>query len=227
MPLTISFLGHSGFVFDDGSHKVCVDPFLTGNELAVSEPGDIRCDYLALTHGHADHMNDDGFAIAQNNGATVVSVFEVCNYFTERGHDRVEPGNPGGRVYTSFGHIAFTPAIHSSSYEGRYMGMPAGLILYFDEPDVTVYHTGDTALFSDMKLIGEIARPDVMCVCVGDRFTMGAKLATRAVDLVSPRVAIPMHYKTFGLLAQSIEGFEPSDAEVRELAPGEAMTWPQ
>ncbi|NBC11009.1 MAG: metal-dependent hydrolase, partial [Planctomycetes bacterium] len=183
MPLEITFLGHSGFLFDDGSQQVCVDPFLTGNQLARHTPADIRCDYLALTHGHADHMNDDGLAIARNNGATVVSVFEICNYFAEQGHDRVEPGNPGGRVHTDFGYIAFTPAIHSSSHEGRYMGMPAGLILRFESADVTVYHTGDTALFGDMKLIGQLARPDIMCVCTGDRFTMGTKLATMAVDL--------------------------------------------
>ncbi len=227
MSLNITFLGHSGFLFDDGTHKLCVDPFLTGNELARHTPADVTCDYLAITHGHADHLNDDGLAIARNNGATVISVFEICNWFAEQGHDKVEPGNPGGRIYTDFGHVAITPAIHSSSYEGRYMGMPTGLILHFDALDLSVYHTGDTALFSDMKLIGEIARPDVMCVCMGDRFTMGAKLASLAVDMVGPKVAIPMHYKTFGLLAPSIEGFEPSKAEVRELAPGETMTWPE
>lgn len=223
MPLDITFLGHCGFLFDDGRTKVVVDPFLTGNELAKHQPADIECDYIVLSHGHADHFGDT-MAIAKANDATVIAAFEICQFVGEQGHAKVDPGNPGGRVYGAFGHVAFTPAFHSSSYEGRYMGQPCGLVLRFDKADVTVYHTGDTALFSDMKLIGEIARPDVMCVCIGDRFTMTPQLATRAVEFVQPKLAIPMHYKTFGLLAQTAEGFEPS-CEMREMDPGETMRY--
>jgi len=224
MPLNITFLGHSGFLFDDGKRKVAVDPFLTGNDLAVHRPDDIACDYVVLSHGHADHFGDT-LPIARNNDATVIAAFEICNYVNEQGHDKTDPGNPGGRVYTDFGHVAFTPAFHSSSYEGRYMGQPCGLILRFDDADVTVYHTGDTALFSDMKLIGELAKPDIMCACIGDRFTMTPELAGKAAEFVKPKLAIPIHYKTFPLLAQSAEGFDPADIEVREMQPGEQFQY--
>jgi L-ascorbate metabolism protein UlaG (beta-lactamase superfamily) len=88
---------------------------------------------------------------------------------------------------------------------------------------VTVYHCGDTGLFGDMKLIGEIYRPDVACVPIGDRYTMGPDLATRAAELIRPRVAIPMHFGTFPVLVQDAKGFKPQGVEVKVLAPGE--TW--
>lgn len=225
MPLNITFLGHSGFVFDDGQHRVAVDPFLTGNPLATHTPDQVACEYVALSHGHGDHFGDT-LPIARANDATVIAAFEVCEYVNEQGHAKTDPGNPGGRVYTDFGYVAFTPAFHSSSYEGRYMGQPCGLILSFEKVGVKVYHTGDTALFSDMRLIGEIAQPDVMCVCIGDRFTMTPQLASRAVDFVQPKAAIPIHYKTFPVLAQSAEGFEPTSATVREMEPGEVWVYP-
>ena len=224
MSLNITFFGHSGFLFDDGQHKVVVDPFLNGNELAVHKPDDVECDYIALSHGHADHFGDT-MSIAKKNSATVIAAFEICEYINELGYEKTDPGNPGGRVYTDFGYVAFTPAFHSSSYQGRYMGQPCGLILRFEQIGVTVYHTGDTALFSDMKLIGELAMPDIMCVCIGDRFTMTAKLANRAVEFVGPKLAIPMHYKTFPILAESTDGFHPDGAEVREMQPGETFAY--
>ena len=220
MPLDITYLGHSGFLFSDGTHTLAVDPFLTGNSLAVHKPEDITCDYLALTHGHADHFGDT-LPIAKRTGCTCIAVFEICNYLGECGIEKIEPGNPGGRVYTDFGYVAFTPAFHSSSYEGRYMGQPCGLVIRMG--GVTVYHTGDTALFGDMKLIGEIAQPDIACICCGDRFTMGPKLATKAAEFVSPKVAIPIHYKTFPLLTDDISDFAPEGVTVKPMTPGE--TW--
>jgi len=109
--------------------------------------------------------------------------------------------------------------------DANQLGQPCGLILRFEQIGVTVYHTGDTALFSDMKLIGELAMPDIMCVCIGDRFTMTAKLANRAVEFVGPKLAIPMHYKTFPILAESTDGFHPDGAEVREMQPGETFAY--
>ena len=220
MPLNITFLGQSGFVFDDGTHQLCVDPFLTGNELAKHKPGDIKCQTLALTHGHEDHFGDT-MEILENTGAQLVAAYEICNYVAEQGHQNVNPGNPGGRIDTDFGGITFTQAFHSSSYQGRYMGMPCGLIIEID--GITIYHAGDTTLFSDMKLIGDIYDPEIALLPVGDRFTMGPELATRAAELIQPKVAVPIHYKTFGLLRQDIEGFEPSAVKVREMQPGE--TW--
>ena len=220
MALDITFLGHSGFLFYDGTHRLVVDPFLTGNSLAVHNPNEIECDYIALTHGHADHLGDT-IPIARNNDATVIANFEICEYLNEQGITRTEPGNTGGRVYTDFGYVAFVPAIHSSSYQGRYMGVACGFSISMG--GVKVYHCGDTALFSDMKLIGERAKPDVACIPCGDRFTMNAELATLAAEMIKPRVAIPIHYKTFPVLAQDVSDFKPHGVEVKEMQPGETF----
>lgn len=220
MGLDVTYLGHSGFLLDDGEHKVVLDPFLTGNELAKHKPDDITCGTICLTHGHEDHVGDT-VAIAKKNNATVIGAFELCNYMTEQGVKQVNPGNPGGKIETDFGYVAFTQAFHSSSYQGRYMGQPMGLIVRM--ANVTFYHCGDTGLFSDMRLIGEIYQPHIAAIPVGDRFTMGPELATRAAEMIQPRVAIPVHYKTFGLLRQDAEGFEPVGVEVEALDPGQ--TW--
>ncbi len=218
MALRITFLGHAGFLLEDSEHAVAIDPFLTGNELARHRPSEIKCDYLALTHGHPDHFGDT-LEIVKANDATIIAAFEICNYLGEQGIAKVEPGNPGGKIQTKFGWVAFTHAFHSSSYEDRYMGMPCGLV--FRMGGATFYHCGDTGLFSDMRLLGELYRPDIAAIPVGDRFTMDAQLATKAAEFIQPRIAIPIHYKTFDLLAQDISGFEPSGVQVKELQPGE------
>jgi len=222
MATTITFLGHSGFLLSDGSESICIDPFLTGNDLASHKPDEISCSYLALTHGHADHVGDTE-AILQRNNATLISSFEICNYFGPKGFEKIEPGNPGGTIKTSFGSVTFTHAFHSSSYEGQYMGMPMGLIVKIG--GMTFHHLGDTGLFSDLKMFGEIYQPDVVAVPIGDRFTMDAELGSTAAEWTGAKVAIPIHYKTFGLLAQSAEGFAPKTAEVKELAPGESFSY--
>ncbi len=221
MALSMTFLGHSGFVFDDGNHKLAIDPFLTGNPVAKAKPQDVRCSYIALTHGHEDHVGDT-VSIAKTNDATVLAAFEICNYLGKQGIKKLEPGNPGGKINTDFGWVAFTQAFHSSSYQGQYMGLPCGLIVNMG--GATVYHCGDTSLFGDMKLIGEIYKPDIACIPIGDRFTMGPELGTRAAEFIKPKVAIPIHYATFpGMLVPDASGFTPTGVEVKILEPGE--TW--
>jgi L-ascorbate metabolism protein UlaG (beta-lactamase superfamily) len=220
MGVTITSLGHAGFLLDDGKHCLAIDPFLTGNPVAVQKAEDIRCQYIVLTHGHADHLGDT-VAIAKANDATVVAAFEIVNYCGEQGIEKIEPGNPGGKIKTDFGWVAFTQAFHSSSYEGRYMGMPCGVVVNIG--GVTVYHCGDTGLFSDMKLLGEIYKPDIACIPVGDRFTMGPELGKMAAELINPKVAIPIHYGTWPLLTSDISAFTPAGMEVKVLEAGE--TW--
>jgi L-ascorbate metabolism protein UlaG (beta-lactamase superfamily) len=218
--MQITFFGHAAFAFADGSHTLLIDPFLSGNPAATVAADTVRCTHIALTHGHEDHFGDT-VALATANRATVIASFEICTYLTTQGVAETEPGNPGGKITTPFGWIAFTQAFHSSSYCGRYMGMPCGLVVHMDGR--TVYHCGDTALFGDMRLLGEIYRPDVACIPIGDRFTMGPDLASRAAEMINPGVAIPIHYDTWPPIAQDPADFTPAGVEVRVMRPGE--TW--
>ena len=221
MSITVTFLGHAGFVLDDGAHAVAIDPFLTGNPVATLSADEIRCQSIVLTHGHADHLGDT-VAIAKANNATVYAAFEIAEFLGEQGCS-TEPGNPGGKISGDFGWVAFTQAFHSSSYEGRYMGMPCGVVVNLG--GATVYHCGDTGLFSDMKLIGEIYRPDIAMIPIGDRFTMGPELATKAAEWIKPKVAVPIHYKTWPLLAPDASGFTPKGMEIKVMEPGESWQY--
>jgi L-ascorbate metabolism protein UlaG (beta-lactamase superfamily) len=220
MSVVLTWLGHSGFLISDGVVTIAIDPFLTENPTAPMAASDVRCTHVALTHGHEDHFGDT-LDIAKANAATVVAAFEITNYVQEQGHEQVEPGNPGGQIDLGNGNwVAFTHAFHSSSYAGRYMGMPCGLMLHIGGK--TVYHCGDTGLFGDMALIGEMYKPDVALIPIGDRFTMGPRLASRAADLIGAPVVVPIHYDTWPLIEVDVADFRPTSSTVKVLKAGEA-----
>jgi L-ascorbate metabolism protein UlaG (beta-lactamase superfamily) len=223
MSLKITFLGHAGFLLDDGTNVAAIDPFLTGNPVAKHKPEDISCQYILLTHGHSDHIGDT-VAIAQANNATVVGAFELTAYLGGQGVAKSEPMNPGGRITTDFGWVALTQAFHSNSFEGTYLGMPCGVVANIG--GVTVYHCGDTCLFGDMKLIGEIYKPDIAFIPAGDRFTMGPELAAKAAEFINPKVAVPIHWGTWpGMLTEDISSFTPQGVEVKILQAGEVWDY--
>jgi L-ascorbate metabolism protein UlaG (beta-lactamase superfamily) len=218
MAIEVMYLGHSGFLISTGKHRLAIDPFLTGNPKAIHRAEDIEPTHIALTHGHEDHVGDT-VAIAKRTGATVYAAWEICNWLGEQGVKNLEPGNPGGRIQAPFGSISFTQAFHSSSHGGRYMGQPCGVVATIG--GTTLYHCGDTALFSDMKLIGELYRPQVAMIPVGDRFTMGPEQGARAAQLIGPKVAIPIHWGTWPLLTDDIKAFAPKGVEVKVMQAGE------
>jgi L-ascorbate metabolism protein UlaG (beta-lactamase superfamily) len=222
MAVEIEFLGHATFLIRGGKETVLIDPFLTDNPKASRKADEIECTRIVISHGHSDHMADAG-PIAKRTGATVYAAYEICGYLGETyGLENLEPMNPGGCVPFEGGSVRLVQAFHSSSFEGRYMGMPCGIILGLDGK--TIYHTGDTALFSDMKFLGMTYKPDALLVCAGDRFTMGPREAAHAAEWIGAPVAVPMHYATWPLLAGDMDAFTPTGVRTCLLEPGEVLT---
>ncbi len=222
--MTFHFLGQSGFFVRIGEHELLIDPFLTGNDLAVDKPGDFSPSHILLTHGHADHYGDTE-EIAERSGAMVVSSFEIAEYLGRKGIS-AHGMNPGGSFAFPFGRLKFTPAWHSNSLpDGTYGGMPMGLVL--EAEGKRVYHAGDTALFSDMTLVAR-GGLDVAFLPIGDNFTMGPADALETVKLLQPKQVVPIHYNTFPVIEQDAAAFKravenETDAEVVVLAPGERL----
>jgi L-ascorbate metabolism protein UlaG (beta-lactamase superfamily) len=220
MAITLSFHGQSCFQLDNGTSNLLIDPFFTDNPVATMAAKDVECTHIAITHGHFDHFADcEG--IAKANGATVYAAYEICEYLGEQGHDQCEPGNPGGRIEAPFGGVSFTPAIHSSSFKGRYMGIPCGLMIEF--AGAVLYHAGDTALFADMEFLGQMYQPDIAMLPIGDRFTMGPEMAAVAAEMIGAPTAIPMHYNTWPPIEVDVTRFAPKEIDVLVMEPGDAL----
>lgn len=195
--LELTYLGHSSFLVGDGTHLVAIDPFVTGNPNAPMKRADIKVQYVVLTHAHGDHLGD-GIEIAKANSATVIAVNELANYAADKGV-KAHNMHIGGCHDFPFGRVKFTIAHHgSASPDGRYMGEPAGVLVTMGGK--TVYHCGDTGLFLDMKLIGELDAIDCMLVPIGGNFTMNINDAVKAVEFVQPKLAVPIHYNTFPVI---------------------------
>jgi L-ascorbate metabolism protein UlaG (beta-lactamase superfamily) len=201
----LTYLSHSSFLLDDGTHQIIIDPFLTGNANAPITPADVKAKFVVLTHGHGDHLGD-AFDIAKKNDSLIIAVNELANYAASQGLNAHNMHIGGGWNFP-FGRLKFTIAHHGSANgEGQYMGEPAGVVISIDGKKI--YHCGDTGLFLDMKLIGELNKIDVMCVPIGDNFTMGIDDAVKAVEFVNPGLAIPMHYNTFPVIQANPNEFK-------------------
>jgi L-ascorbate metabolism protein UlaG (beta-lactamase superfamily) len=213
--MKLRWLGHSA-VWIAGSRTILIDPFLTGNPKAAVRPEEITAlDFVVLTHAHGDHLGD-AYEIAKRTGATVVSLFEVTSEAEKQGIP-VEPMNVGGSIVAKGVRFSMVAAIHT--------GPVCGMIIEMDGK--TVYHMGDTGLLSDMGLLPEFFAIDVACVPIGDRFTMGADSAAKAVALCGAKTAVPIHYGTFPILDASADRFVEKvggRAKVRVLRPGEELT---
>jgi L-ascorbate metabolism protein UlaG (beta-lactamase superfamily) len=211
-PMKLTWLGHSAFRLETGSSVILIDPFLRGNPKFQLDFDTVTAGatHILLTHGHDDHVGDS-LEIAKASGAQIVSNFEICVYLSGLGAPNINPGNMGGTIALDDFEVSFTPALHSSStiVDGKpiYLGNPMGLVVT-PASGPAVYHMGDTAIFPDMALIGEIYRPKIGLVPVGDRFTMGGQIAAEAVRrYFAFESVIPCHYGTFGLLAQTPDEF--------------------
>lgn len=225
----LTYIGHSAFLLeDDDGHVVAIDPFITGNPVATIAASEVTPTTILVTHAHNDHVGD-AMDLARQHGAGIITTVELADWMESQGVPGVTGANHGGTVAFPHGTVKLTQAWHSSSYwDGEKTvahGIPAGMIMRFG--GTTFYFAGDTALFGDMRLIGDEGI-DVAIVPIGDHFTMGPADAARAVEFLNPEVVIPCHYNTFPPIQQDPETFRAAvgkaapDTTVVILAPGES-----
>ena len=222
--MKLTYFGHSCFLVETSQARLLLDPFLNDNPQSPVKAAAVRCDYVLVSHGHEDHSGD-ALEIAKRCDATIVANYEIAEYFAAQGA-KTHGMNPGGGFDFPFGRVKLTIAHHTSSVEAGlhpvYLGAPCGLLISAD--GWKLYHAGDTALFLDMQLIGR-AGLDAALLPIGDNFTMGPDDALLALDFLKPKVAVPIHYNTWPVIAQDAAAFAARAAQaghaVRILAPGE------
>lgn len=204
--MKVAFHGHAvvSVVTEEGI-RLLFDPFITGQEQCDLELSELEVDVIFVTHAHEDHLGDT-IELAKRTGAKVISTVEIVTYLSSKGLENVHGMQPGGAHEFSFGRVKFTPAIHGSSitlengqpYE---LGLASGILLTTNQR--TLYHMGDTALYSDMQLIGQREAIDIAFIPIGDNFTMGPEDAIQAGQWVKAKRVVPIHYNTFPLIEQN------------------------
>ncbi len=221
--VTLSYLGHSCFILSSKQDSLIFDPHINGNPGAGElDPQSIKVDYVLVSHAHADHLGD-AVEICQQNNAVLVSTFEVGNLCRSQGVSRIHTGHIGGRVNFPFGYLRFTPALHGAGVAG---GLACGFYVNFHRTGI--YFAGDTGLFSDMKLLAQLEDINYALLPIGDNYTMGPADAALAVEMLRPRVVIPMHYNTFELICQDPLQFKDQveaqgHARVMVMDPGDQV----
>ncbi|SYZ73368.1 conserved hypothetical protein [Candidatus Zixiibacteriota bacterium] len=220
-----TFLGHSCVMATDGKYNIIIDPFLTGNPLATIKADQVKVDYILVTHGHGDHLGD-AVPIAMKNDAIIIAPNELAIYVQKQGA-RAHNMHIGGAYNFPFGRVKMTIAHHGSGAgDGLvYTGNPCGFLISMGGK--TMYHAGDTGLFYDMKLIGDMNKIDLAFLPIGDNFTMGIDDAVKAVEFLHPGTVIPMHYKTWPVIdtepAQFAARLKESATKTVILKPGESI----
>lgn len=225
--MQLSFHGQSCVKIQTEDYTILIDPFITGNPLSDLNAEEEEPDVILLTHGHNDHVGDT-ISIAKRTNCLVVGPNELAVYLESKGL-RTHPMHIGGSYTFDFGKVKLTQAFHGSMFEDEdgtkvYGGMPSGIL--FMAEGKTIYHAGDTALFSDMKLIGDFYDVDVAFLPIGDNFTMGPEDALIAAEWTKAKKVVPIHYNTFPLIEQDGDAFasKVKPGEGIALKPGESIT---
>lgn len=227
MATRMRWLGHSGLLFESDGINVLVDPFLTGNPKACCLASELPADFILISHGHGDHVGD-AVSIAGRTGATVVANFEIAGWLEKQGVKKVHGMQHGGGFPFAFGRLKMTLAFHGSALpDGSNGGNPCGFLLAFKDGK-RVYDAADTGLFGDMKLIGE-EKLDLAILPIGDNFTMGPDDALRAVQILTPKMVVPIHYDTFKIIQQDAQAWaarvrKDTKAIPHVLQPGDWLT---
>jgi L-ascorbate metabolism protein UlaG (beta-lactamase superfamily) len=229
MPLSFTWLGHSTFLFvSPGGRRMLLEPWVASNPACPPALKKIdRLDLILISHGHSDHAGDAA-ALARSTGAHVIANYEVCLWLEAKGIQNTAPMGHGGTQTVGGIAITMVNAVHGSSAveDDRvvYLGQAAGYVIRFED-GLTIYFAGDTAIFGDMRLIGDLYRPAIAFLPIGDRFTMGPAAAALAAEMLGVRQVVPMHYGTFPFLtgtpAELRRLLEPKDIQLIELQPGE------
>ena len=229
---SFTWLGHATFLFrSPGGKRLVLDPWIVGNPSSPESAKKLGAlDLILVTHGHSDHMGD-AVSLARSSGAMVVAPYEVSLWLQKKGLRHVVGMNPGGKLAAHGLSITMVPAMHSSSVEedGQIvsLGVAAGYVIRFENA-LTVYFAGDTCVFGDMRLIGELYQPAIGFLPIGDHYTMGPEQAAKACELLGITQVVPMHYGTFpaltGTPAKLRELVEPRGVQVLELKPGETAS---
>jgi L-ascorbate metabolism protein UlaG (beta-lactamase superfamily) len=232
MSLSITWLGHATFLLKSpGGKRILFDPWVTGNPTSPESAKKLGAlDLMLITHGHSDHTGD-AVPIGRSSGAHVVAPYEVAVWLRKKGLQHVTGMNPGGTVELHGLSITMVPAMHSSSVEedGKivYLGVATGYVVTF-ENGLTIYYSGDTSIFGDMRLIGEMYRPQIAFLCIGDLYTMGPEQAAKACELLGVKQVVPMHYGTFpaltGTPARLRDLVAARGVQVLDLKPGETTS---
>jgi len=224
--MKVTYHGHSVVKIETGGKTIIIDPFITGNRLTDLKIDDVKPDVIILTHGHGDHVGDT-VELAKANDSLVIANDELSTYLSWQ-DVRVHGMHIGGAHQFDFGKVKLTPAFHGTGLQTAdkqiiYCGMPAGILFMAEEK--TIYHAGDTALFSDMKLIGERHPIDLAFLPIGDNYTMGPEDAAYAAKLLAAKTVVPIHYNTFPVIIQDPQKYilmlDKSMGKV--LKPGEGI----
>jgi L-ascorbate metabolism protein UlaG (beta-lactamase superfamily) len=220
--MDVRFLGHAAFELSDGDTRVLIDPFLTGNPKAAASADEMDPTAIVLTHGHADHIGDT-VPIAKRSGAPVVAIVELAGEIGQEGVQVFDP-NLGGTVEFDWGWVRLVPAWHTSTTPKGTVNTPAGVVVSLGGQ--TVYHLGDTCLFSDLALVGQRTPVDIALMCIGGHYTMDRTDGVEAARLVGAGTVIPCHYDTFPPIQTDAQAFKSevesaTSSKVVVLEPGE------
>ena len=227
MTVNIKYLGHSAFQFDVANKQILVDPFLTQSPWYDGDLSEFKPDHIFLTHAHSDHLGD-AIELSKKTGATIHAVFELANYCAKKGA-KTNGVNIGGRLEFEWGIVTFMNAAHSSTTPtGEYGGVASSIMFRFQ--DKRVYHAGDTGLTADLKMIGDVYKPDIALLPIGGHFTMGIKEAVQAAKWLHSKLVIPIHYNTFPPITVDVNEFRTlleSESLIKSviLNAGETLTY--